>query len=49
MLGASTPMMPLLFDYGLDVLAGCKVIKSDSALTSIGQGATFKQITGINL
>jgi len=49
MLGASTPMLPLLFDYSLDVLAGCKVINSDSALNSIGKGATFKQITGIKL
>ena len=49
MLGASTPMLPLLFDYGLDVLAGCKVIDSDSAFISISQGATFKQINGIKL
>lgn len=47
MLGASTPMLPLLFDYGLDVLSGCKVINSDSVFTSISQGATFKQINGI--
>lgn len=49
MLGASTPMLPLLFDYGLDVLSGCKVINSDSVFTSISQGATFKQINGIKL
>ena len=49
MLGASTPMLPLLFDYGLDVLSGCKVINSNSVFTSIRQGATFKQINGIKL
>jgi uncharacterized protein len=49
MLGASTPMLSLLFDYGLDVLAGCKVINPDSVFTSISQGATFKQIKGIKL
>lgn len=49
MLGASTPMLPLLFDYGLDVLSGCKVVDADSALASIRQGATFKQINGIKL
>lgn len=49
MLGASTPMLPLLFDYSLDVLSGCKVLDPDSVLASIGQGATFKQIKGIKL
>ncbi len=49
MLGASTPMLPLLFDYGLDVLSGCKVINSDNVFTSISQGAIFKQINGIKL
>jgi len=49
MLGASTPMLPVLFDYGLNVLSGCRVIDVESALTSIRQGATFKQINGIQL
>ncbi len=49
MLGASTPMLPLLFDYGLDVLSGCKVTDADAAIKSISQGATFKQINGIKL
>lgn len=49
MLGASTPMLPLLFDYGLDVLSGSKIIDADAATTSISQGATFKQINGIKL
>lgn len=49
MLGASTPMIPLLFDYGLDVLSGCKVTHPDVVLTHISQGATFKQIKGVKL
>ena len=49
MLGASTPMLPLLFNYGLDVLSGCKVFNPESVLASISQGATFKQINGIKL
>lgn len=49
MLGASTPMLPLLFNYGLDVLSGCVVINPESVFASISQGATFKQINGIKL
>lgn len=49
MLGASTPMVPVLFDYGIDVLSGCQVIDPDRALSCISQGATFKQIEGIKL
>jgi hypothetical protein len=49
MLGASTPMLELLFDYGLDVLAGSKVIVPDEVLNAVRQGATFRQIKGIKL
>ena len=49
MLGASTPMLPILFNYGLDILSGCKVIDGESTWFSIRQGATFKQIKGIRL
>ena len=49
MLGASTPLLPLLFDYGLDVLSGCKITDDEAAIMSISQGATFKQINGIKL
>ncbi len=49
MLGASTPMIPLLFDYGIDVLSGCRVLDPDLVFRCVGQGATFKQINGIKL
>jgi len=49
MLGASTPMLPILFDYGIDVLSGSKIIDPDLVFRCIAQGATFKQIGGIKL
>jgi uncharacterized protein (DUF4213/DUF364 family) len=49
MLGASTPIIPLLFDYGIDVLSGCTVVDPDLVFRCIAQGATFKQIGGIKL
>ena len=47
MLGASTPMSEVLFDYGLDYLAGSKVENVDQVITAIVQGATFRQLKGI--
>ncbi len=49
MLGATTPMIPVLFDVGIDVLSGCKVVKKDLVFSAISQGASFKQIEGIKL
>jgi len=49
MLGASTPMVPVLFDYDIDVLSGSRVIDPDVVFRCISQGATFKQVGGIKL
>jgi uncharacterized protein (DUF4213/DUF364 family) len=49
MLGASTPLIPVLFDYGIDVLSGCRVIDPDLVLSCVSQGAAFKQIGGTKL
>ena len=45
-LGPSTPLSPVLFDYGVDVISGTKVIDSDLVLRLISQGATFRQVKG---
>jgi len=47
MVGATTPFSPLLFDYGIDIIAGSKVIDRQKTIRSISQGATFRQIKGI--
>jgi hypothetical protein len=49
MLGASTPFSPVLFDYGIDVLAGTKVVDPSAALHAIAEGATFSQVPGKKL
>ena len=46
-LGASTPLSALLFDYGISFLSGSRVIDQDAAITTIQQGATFPQVKGV--
>jgi uncharacterized protein (DUF4213/DUF364 family) len=45
-LGPSTPLSPVLFDYGADVVSGTQVVDTDLVLTLISQGATFRQVKG---
>ena len=46
-LGPSTPMSPILFDFGADILAGVKVIDKNALVKSITQGVKkFKLLNG---
>jgi hypothetical protein len=49
MLGPTTPLSPVLFDYGVDILAGVKVVEPDKTIRSINQGAMFTQVEGVQL
>jgi len=49
LLGASAPLSPVLFDYGVDAVAGTLVVNVPAALRAVGQGATFPQIPGKRL
>jgi len=44
LIGPSTPLSPVLFEYGIDVLSGSIVEKPDAVLPLVRQGATFRQI-----
>jgi hypothetical protein len=48
-LGPSTPLSPVLFDYGVDVIAGTRVVDPELALRCLSEGATFRQIRGVRL
>ena len=48
-LGPSTPLSPLLFDYGISFLSGTQVTDEDAAVITIQQGAIFPQVQGVRL
>jgi uncharacterized protein (DUF4213/DUF364 family) len=49
MLGPSTPLSPLLFNHGVSILSGSRVVDEAAVLRTIGQGATFQQVEGVRL
>jgi len=48
-LGPSTPLSPLLFAYGVTILSGTRVVDESAVLRTVGQGATFQQVEGVQL
>jgi uncharacterized protein (DUF4213/DUF364 family) len=48
-LGPTTPLSPVLFDHGADVVSGTRVVEPELALRCLSEGATFRQIRGIRL
>ncbi len=48
-LGGTTPLSPVLFDYGVDAISGTRVVNPEVVLRSVSQGATFRQLKGIKL
>ena len=46
-LGPSTPLSPVLFDYGFDAISGSIVTDRDRVLNCLSQGANFRQVKGV--
>lgn len=44
LLGPSTPLNPLLFSHGVDLLSGAVVTNLDPVLRAVSQGANFRQV-----
>jgi uncharacterized protein (DUF4213/DUF364 family) len=49
LLGASAPLSPVLFEYGVDAVSGTRVVDVPAVLRAVSQGATFRQIPGKRL
>ena len=47
MVGPTSPLSPILFDYGVDVIGGSKVVDPEKTIRSISEGATFRQVEGV--
>ncbi len=47
MVGPTSPLTPVLFDYGVDVISGSKVVDPEKVIRSISEGATFRQVQGV--
>lgn len=44
LLGPTTPLTPLLFDYGINALSGTQVVDEAGVIRHVKEGATFQQI-----
>jgi len=47
MIGPSTPFAPCLFDWGIDALAGCRIIDPSLCSSGIREGLPFKRLLGV--
>ncbi len=45
-LGPTTPLTPLWFDYGVDIVSGTRVVDPAKVLRFVSQGVVFKQLRG---
>jgi uncharacterized protein (DUF4213/DUF364 family) len=49
MIGPTSPLSPILFDYGIEAICGSKVVDTEKVIRLISEGATFKEVTGVRL
>jgi len=48
-LGPSTPLSTVLFDHGVTILSGTRVVDEEAVLRTVSQGASFRQVEGVKL
>jgi len=48
-LGSSTPLSPLHYEYGISFLSGSRVFDENAAILTVQQGAAFPQVKGVRL
>lgn len=49
LLGPSTPLSPVLFDHGVEIISGARIVDEAAVLRTVGQGASFRQVEGVKL
>lgn len=49
LVGPSTPLSSVLFDHGISMLSGVRVVNEDELFTTVSQAAIFRQTRGVQL
>jgi uncharacterized protein (DUF4213/DUF364 family) len=49
LLGPSTPLSPVLFEYGATYISGTQVLDEQAVMRTVAQGANFQQVEGVRL
>jgi uncharacterized protein (DUF4213/DUF364 family) len=47
LLGPSTPLTPVLFDFGVDLLSGVQVVDIAATLASVEASVNFRKMKGV--
>ena len=48
-LGPTTPLSPVLFAHGVDVISGARVVAPEVALPYVSEGKSFREMPGVRL
>ncbi|WP_319405161.1 Rossmann-like domain-containing protein [uncultured Desulfosarcina sp.] len=48
-IGPTTPLSPVLFSHGADVLAGCQVVRPEAVFTGIREGMSFRELKKLGI
>ncbi len=49
LLGPSTPLSPILFNHGVNIISGARIVNEEAVRLAVGQGASFRQVQGVKL
>lgn len=49
LLGPTTPLTPVLFEHGVSLLSGSRIVDEAAVLRTVAQGANFQQVEGVRL
>jgi len=48
-LGPSTPLSPVMFNHGINILSGSRVVDESAVQRTVAQAASFQQVEGVRL
>jgi hypothetical protein len=48
-LGPSTPLSPVMFNHGINILSGSRIMDESAVQRTVAQAASFQQVEGVRL